>query len=310
MRKYGCVGFTGTGAPGGGGFDFGFGQPGAETGDIRWEDISTEDLGGFGGLGDLFENLFGGFGRKKTRKAQTRERGDDIKMNMEIPFSLAIKGGTTIVKVPRDVKCANCNGTGAQPGSEVYVCTRCGGAGTITQELGGYGLSRTCPECFGTGTIPRNPCPVCKGFGYAKKTRKIRFKIPRGIRDNTKIKMAGKGDDGRGGGPPGDLYITIRVKPSKKGFVRKKDDIYTELTIDFDEAILGVEKEIETVYGKKVKLKIPPGTQPDKAFRLKKMGVKNKMKGTTGDHFVKIHVKIPRNLTEEEKERIRQMAGD
>lgn len=305
MRKYGGVGYTGAGAPG----DFGFGQPGGGMGDVRWETITDEDLGSFGGLGDIFETIFKGFGHKEERKPKTRTRGDDIKMNMEIPFSLSVKGGTTIVKVPKDVKCPVCNGTGAEPGSKVTVCERCGGTGSVSYELGGYGLARTCPECLGRGVKPQRPCHSCNGLGFSKKTRKVRLKIPAGIRDNTKLKIEGRGDDGRGGGPPGDLYITIRVKPSKK-FERKGDDIYTDVSIDYDDAILGTTVYVETVYGKKVKLNIPPGTQPDKIFKLPKMGVKNETKGVVGDHYVRVNVVIPRNLTEEERERIRQMSGD
>jgi len=303
------------GGAGGSPFDFGgFGGPGGQS--YTWTTIDDADLGGFGGLGDIFEELMRqmgmerkGWRSKEEAKKRAARRGQDINLSIEVPFDLAIKGGKVVVKVPGKLVCEACRGSGAAPNGRVDVCKRCKGKGTVAYELGGYALSRTCPECLGKGTRPDKPCPSCGGLGFSRGERKIGIKLPAGVGDKTKLKLAGRGDMGEGKAPAGDLYITIRVTPSEE-FVREGDDIRTTISIGVDEAILGTTREIKTVSGKKVRLKIPPGSQPGKVFRLKGHGVYNERKKRSGDHLVKVEVKIPKKLTEEQREFIESFARE
>ncbi|RLC41909.1 MAG: molecular chaperone DnaJ [Candidatus Coatesbacteria bacterium] len=300
MRKYGAYAGTGAGAgPFTGGF--GAGEP------FKWETLKDEDLFGFGGLGDLFESFFRGFGggtHVETEQETKPRKGDDIHMNMEIPFDLSIKGGKAVVKVPKDVVCKTCGGSGAAPGYDVVVCPRCKGTGSVSYKLGGYAISRTCPECLGRGTRPKKPCPTCGGLCYTRGVKKVRVRIPKGVKDKTRIKIKGQGDEGVKGATPGDLYITIRVQPDPK-YVRKGNDIVIKKDIALDQAILGDTIEVTNPYGKTVRIKIPPGTQPGKKFRVKNMGIINELEKKKGDLIVEINVRIPKNLTKEQKEFIK-----
>lgn len=174
-------------------------------------------------------------------------------------------------------------------------------SGTVAYQLGGYALSRTCPECLGKGTRPEKPCPQCGGLGFSRGERKVGIKVPAGVADKTKLKIASQGEAGDGGAPAGDLYITIRVS-SDKEFTRRGDDIYTAININLNEAMKGIAKNITTVTGKKVRLKIPAKTPPGKVFRLKGQGVHNQRRQRTGDHLVTVEVKIPGKLTREQRE--------
>ena len=305
MRKYGAYGpFTGADRGAYNPYDFGrYGSPGQTH---TWSTIDDADLGTFGGLGDIFEELLrqmgvdrGGRSRDRTKKRAIR--GEDIRLSLEIPFDLAIKGGRLVVKVPGKTVCPACGGTGSAPGGKVNVCRRCKGSGTVAYQLGGYALSRTCPECLGKGTRPEKPCPQCGGLGFSRGERKVGIKVPAGVADKTKLKIASQGEAGDGGAPAGDLYITIRVS-SDKEFTRRGDNICTVISIDLDEAMGGTTKDIPTVTGKKVRLKIPAKTPPGKVFRLKGQGVHNQRRQRTGDHLVTVEVKMPRKLTKEQRE--------
>jgi molecular chaperone DnaJ len=301
MRKYGGA-YAGTGP-----FTGGFG----DSGNFRWETLKDEDLFGFGGLGDIFESFFRGYGGRTGFQEETKakpRRGDDIHLNMEIPFALSLKGGKAIVKVPKEITCTTCGGTGAARGAKVLICSRCKGTGTVSYSLGGYAISRTCPECLGKGTRPKKPCPDCSGLGFTRGIKKVRIIIQNGIRDKTKIKITGKGDEGLSGAQPGDLYITIRVSPDPD-YERVGDDLIIKRTIGLDEAILGTAIEIVNPYNKKAKLKIPAGTQPGKKFRLRNMGVINERDKRTGSLIVDINVHIPKDLTKEQKEFIKTFSN-
>jgi len=297
MRKYGGA-YAGTG-PSTGGF--------GDTSGFKRETLKDEDLFGFGGLGDIFEQFFRGFGGRTGFYEETRakpRRGDDIHISMEIPFALSLRGGKAIVKVPNEMTCDTCKGSGAAPGTQVTVCSRCKGTGTVSYSLGGYAISRTCPECLGKGTRPRKPCPDCSGLGFIKGIKKVRITIPKGVKDKTRIKINGRGGEGLSGAPPGDLYITIRVSPDSN-YERVGNDLVIKRTIGLDEAILGTTIEIESPYGKKARFKITAGTQPGKKFRIRKLGVINEREKRTGDMIIEVNVSIPKNLTREQKEFIK-----
>jgi molecular chaperone DnaJ len=306
MRKYGAYGpFTGADRGAYNPYDFGrYGSPGPGQ-SYTWSTIDDADLGAFGGLGDIFEELLRQMGVDRGGRSQGRGkkraiRGEDIHLSLEIPFELAMKGGRLVVKVPGKTICPACGGNGSAPGGKVNICKRCKGSGTVAYQLGGYALSRTCPECLGKGTRPEKPCPQCGGLGFSRGERKVGIRVAAGVTDRTKLKIADQGEPGNGGAPPGDLYITIRVSSDKK-FTRRGDDIYTAISINLDEAMKGTTKKIATVGGKKVRLKIPAMTSAGKVFRLRGQGVHNQRHQRTGDHMVTVEVKIPHRMTKEQK---------
>ncbi|MFZ7103414.1 MAG: molecular chaperone DnaJ [Peptococcaceae bacterium] len=257
----------------------------------------------FGGFGDIFDMFFGGgFGGGQTRKGP--RKGSDLRYDLTIEFEEATFGAEKTITIPRWESCAECQGTGARKGSHPETCPRCKGTGQVahTQRtpLGHFQTIRTCPECEGEGKVIKNPCPHCKGKGKVRKNKKVQIKIPAGVDTGSRLRMAGEGEAGELGGPPGDLYIFITVKPHKY-FMRHEDDIYYELPINFMQAALGDEIEIPTIEGK-VKFKVPEGVQTDTVFRLKGKGIKNVQGYGKGDMHVKVKVVTPQNLTREQKE--------
>ncbi|MBD3184495.1 molecular chaperone DnaJ [Candidatus Poribacteria bacterium] len=257
----------------------------------------------FGGLGDIFSRFFDRGERvRSSRYGPTR--GNDVTVELEVPFEKAISGWETVIEVPQEEDCPTCHGTGAQPGSKTQTCPECGGKGTIESVQGGFALSRPCPRCYGRGTIIEQPCQTCAGRGTLQQNRRISVKIPPGVDDGMKIRVPGQGEPGVSGGPRGDLYIIPRIS-GHRFFERKGDDIYCNITIDFVQAILGVTIMVSTIDGK-VKLKIPPGTQPDAVLRLKGRGIKRKDGTGRGDQFVKVKVKLPKDVTSKQAELLKQ----
>lgn len=262
---------------------------------------------GFGGkgfhfdLGDLTDlfDLFSDRRFYQERQAQAPQKGKDLLYETTIPFETAVKGGEVTIAVEREELCPTCHGTGATPGSKMMSCPVCHGTGKMEEFQGLFGISRPCPRCMGKGVIYETPCPVCHGTGKVKKLKRIRIKIPPGIKDGAKIRIKGEGDIGIKGGERGDLYLKIRIAPHSQ-FVRKGDDIYSNIKIDFIKAILGGEVVVDTIEGK-VKLKIPPGTQPGALLRIKGKGVKKANGIGKGDHYVKINVELPRRITPRQK---------
>jgi len=264
----------------------------------------------FGGFGDIFDMFFGGGGfGGQTRKGP--RKGSDLRYDLTIEFEEAAFGAEKTINLPRWETCSACEGTGAKRGTHPETCPRCRGTGQVahTQRtpLGHFQTIRTCPDCHGEGKIIRQPCLECNGKGKVKKTKKVQIKVPAGVDTGSRLRMAGEGEAGELGGPPGDLYIYINVKPHKF-FVRHEDDIYYELPINFVQAALGAEIEIPTLEGK-VKFKIPEGVQTDTVFRLKGKGVKNVQGYGKGDQHVKVKVVTPRNLTSEQKELLKKLGG-
>lgn len=288
----------------------------------RYDQFGHEGVGagGFGGAGgfsgggfsdifgdfeDIFGEFFGGGGR--SRSGSRRRRGADLRYDLEIAFEDAVFGKETKIEIPRDENCTTCNGTGAKPGTSPETCTVCGGSGQITRSQGFFSFSSTCHNCGGTGVVIKNPCSNCGGKGKIKKQRTINIKIPAGVETGTKIKITGEGEAGMNGGETGDLYIVIHVK-AHEFFERHDNNLYCEIPITVAQAALGTEIFVTTIGGKKLKLKIPEGTQTDKIFRLRGNGVPSLQGYGTGDMHVKVIVETPTNLNAKQKELLEEFA--
>ncbi|MFW6279692.1 MAG: molecular chaperone DnaJ [Planctomycetota bacterium] len=260
--------------------------------------------GGFdtGGFGDLFSNIFGG-GRGAGESYSTRQRGHDVRSRVTIPFEKAAKGGKVSVRIPRQAECQRCGGTGAAPGSQVDICPQCGGRGRVSSSAGQFSRAQSCPQCFGRGKIIQNPCSVCHGDGTVERDGTVEVDIPRGIEDGKKLRLRGMGEPGAGGGDAGDLILEVNVREHPK-FDRKGLDIYSSVTIDMVDAVLGTEVEAETMDGS-VTVKVPPGTQPGQKLRLKGRGLTDP-DGRTGNHYVEVNVRIPRNINEKQKKALEE----
>ncbi|KXZ40088.1 molecular chaperone DnaJ [Alkalithermobacter thermoalcaliphilus JW-YL-7 = DSM 7308] len=270
---------------------------------------------GFGGFEDIFSDVFsdifgGGFG-SRVRKTGP-QRGADIKYNIDISFEEAAFGTEKEIKINRDEQCQECSGTGAKKGTSRKTCPVCNGTGEIRNAqrtpFGTIMNARTCHNCHGEGTVIESPCSKCNGSGKVRSTKKINIKIPLGVDEGSIIKLSGEGELGSKGGPRGDLYVVINVRPHKL-FKRDGYDVYCEVPITFVQAALGDEIEVPTLDGR-VKYKIPEGTQSGTVFRLKEKGVP-RLRGTTrGDQYVKVIVEVPRKLSERQKEILRQFAKE
>lgn len=263
----------------------------------------------FGGFGDIFDMFFGGGGGRRDPNAP--QRGNDLQYSMTIEFKEAVFGKETEITIPRTESCDHCHGSGAKPGTRPETCSTCRGSGQqeVVQNtpFGRMVNRRACTSCNGTGSMIREKCGTCYGAGKVKKQRRIKINIPAGVDDGAQIRMSGEGEGGLRGGPAGDLYIVIRVK-SHEFFEREGDDIYCEVPLTFVQAALGDEIEIPTLT-EKVKLKVSAGTQTGTYFRLKGKGVPKLRGYGTGDQHVKVTIVTPTNLTEEQKELLRQFGG-
>jgi molecular chaperone DnaJ len=258
----------------------------------------SDILGDFFGFGDVF-----GGGRRRRNTAQ---RGSDLRYDVRISFEEAVFGVTTKIKIPRQEPCSNCGGSGADPRHGRTTCSTCGGQGQVRYQQGFFTISRTCPHCNGAGQIVKQPCPQCKGAGLISREKVLELKIPAGVDDGSRLRVAGEGDPGINGGPPGDLYVIIEVE-QHPFFKRQDSDIYCEIPISFAQAALGAEIQIPTLAGTE-KLKIPEGTQTGTVFRLKGRGVVSLNARGQGDQLVTITVVTPKKLSKEQKELLRQFA--
>ena len=270
--------------------------------------------GGFGGFSDIFSDLFGGgfggfggFGGGQRRNGPIK--GRDLQKSITIEFDEAVFGTKKTVELNKYVKCETCNGEGNEPGTTKRTCSTCGGSGQVTRVqrtmLGNMQTVTDCPDCHGKGTIIDTPCHDCKGTGRVRKLIKIDISIPAGVDNESVIPIRGQGEPGENGGPNGDLYIVLRVKPHKI-FERSGDDIYIDIPISFEQAALGDEIIVPTIDGK-VSYKIPAGTQPGTTFRLKGKGVKNVRTGRPGNMYVNVTVEIPSKLNSKQKNAIKKM---
>ncbi|MCC3372774.1 molecular chaperone DnaJ [Cohnella sp. REN36] len=266
--------------------------------------------GDFGGFGDIFDMFFGGGGGGR-RDPNAPQRGNDLQYTMTIEFKEAVFGKETDITIPRTESCDHCHGSGAKPGTKVENCSTCRGTGQqeVAQNtpFGRIVNRRPCATCGGRGKIIRERCNVCGGSGQVKKQRKIHVKIPAGVDDGSQLRVSGEGEGGQRGGPPGDLYIVLRVK-AHDFFERDGDDIYCEVPLTFTQAALGDEIEIPTL-NEKVKLKIPAGTQTGTYFRLKGKGVPKLRGYGQGDQHVKVTIVTPTNLSDEQKDLLRDFGA-
>ncbi len=295
MRKYGAF-------SGGGGGGFGrTSRPGAAG--TSQADFSFEDLGGAGGLGDIFSSIFD-LGRRRSRP-QGPQRGQSVEYAVEIPFAVAARGGKIPITVPVKEDCATCAGTGAAPGTKPEICPECKGSGTVTFGQGGFAVSRPCPACYGRGTIPTDPCPTCNGQGQTIQNRQIQITVPAGVDTGSKLRLSGQGEPGAGGGQRGDLILTFRVSPDHF-FTREGLDLTCSVPVNIAQATLGSKIRVRTVDGKHVVLRIPPGTQSGTRFRIKGQGIEKS--GRRGDQFVRVTVSVPEQLGGKEEELMREFA--
>lgn len=290
LRKFGAGGMGGGGS-GFEGFDFG----GAGGGDF----------------GDIFSRIFGGGGGARARgrrggaPVREPERGEDTLVRIDVPFETAVHGGRVEVAVPRVEPCETCHGSGGAPGSGSRPCPECGGSGSISSFQGSFAFSRPCPRCFGRGEMVGRPCPACAGSGRRESSRKLEVKIPAGIDDGAKIRLAGEGGPGSDGGPRGDLYLQVSVLPHRE-FSRKGNDVQADLAVNLAQAVLGSKVTVHTLQGD-VEMRIPPGTVSGTSLRLKGRGI-TFPDGRKSDHYVRVRVEIPRDLTPDARARFESFA--
>ena len=304
MRRFGAFGF-GRGGPAGGAYR-----------DARMPEagggFSFEDLGGLGGLGDLFSSIFdrgrraGAGGAAAGGGPFGPQRGEDVEHVVEIGFRTAVAGGKITINVPIAEECATCAGSGVAPGSQTHRCAECGGSGTIAFGQGGFQVKRPCPACLCRGEVPDRLCTACNASGTVRQTRKLQVAVPQGAETGSRVRIPGQGERGHQGGPAGDLVLTFKVQPHRF-FRREGLDIHVTVPINVTQAMLGSKVRVRTVSGKRVVLKIPRGTQTGTRFRIRGQGVEKR--GRRGDQYVEVKVEIPDKLSEEEQKVLEDFAA-
>jgi molecular chaperone DnaJ len=248
---------------------------------------------------DIFDDLFGMGGRRS--RGSGRERGNDVRYSMEISLEEAFTGKTAQIRIPTSVTCDACSGMGAKAGTKPKTCSTCSGHGKIRHAQGFFTLERTCPACHGRGQVIDNPCPPCSGSGRVTRERTLSVNIPAGVEDGTRIRLAGEGEAGVRGGPPGDLYIFLSLAPHEL-FQRDGADLHCRVPISMVAAALGGEFEVPTIDGGKTRVKVPEGTQSGRRFRLQGRGMPVLRSKQTGDMYVQVLVETPQKLTKRQKD--------
>jgi molecular chaperone DnaJ len=300
MRQLGAFGgFGGSGARpsarGGGG-------PAGATGGINMEDI---DIGGLGGLGDLFGSMFGGGTGGARARPRGPQRGQDVEASLEVPFRTAALGGTVPVQLEVTEECPTCHGSGGAPGSKMQTCPECHGRGTVSFGQGGFAVNRPCPNCLGKGQVPTERCPTCNGAGDVRTRKTVEIKVPAGADTGTRVRLRGQGGRGASGGPPGDIIITFTVQDDRF-FRREGLDLIAHVPINIAQATLGSRVSVKTLDGKKVAIRIPPGTPNGKRFRVRGQGISRE--GSQGDLIVEADVTVPETLTPEQEKAMKDFA--
>jgi molecular chaperone DnaJ len=280
-RAYDSFGTAGPGGFSGGG-----------AGGVRFEDFDLGDLG------DLLGGMFGGGARRQGARAPIR--GDDLETHVRISFEDSLEGVQVRVPVDAETVCHVCHGTGAEPGTSPIVCPQCGGRGVVSDSQGLFAFSQPCPRCQGNGAIVEKPCKNCRGSGRERTTKRYAVKVPAGARSGTRIRLKGKGEAGRNGGPAGDLYVVVDVEPSPL-FERRGADLVLDVPVTYAEAALGAKVEIPTPGGP-VALKVPAGTESGKLLRVKGRGAPQLKGNGRGDLLARVRVTVPSKLTKAEKE--------
>lgn len=259
--------------------------------------------GGFSGFGDIFDSVFGDiFGG--GRGGEQIFRGADLRYDLELSLEEAVTGTTVKIRVPKHVVCETCDGSGARPGSSAVTCSTCGGVGQVRMQQGFFAIQQTCPACRGMGKVIEDHCTSCRGEGRVRDNKTISVKVPPGVDDGDRIRLTGEGEAGINGGPPGDLYVQVRVEEHPI-FTRDGADLFCEVPISFATAALGGDLEVPTLEGR-VNLKVPAETQTGKLFRLRGKGVRTVRSAAKGDLICKIMVETPVNLNRKQKELLQQ----
>jgi len=269
---------------------FGFPQGGSAGGGFDVSDLFGDRVRGGGGLGDMFGDLFGG---ARPRAQQRRpQRGGDVETTATIGFTEALDGVTISLRLTSDAACPQCSGTGGKPGTKPHVCLECDGAGFVVVSAGGaFSMNETCPACGGRQLVYDEACPTCHGTGRGTSARTIQARIPAGVKDGQRIRLKGKGAAGEHGGPAGDLFVHVKVRPHRL-FGRKGDNLTLDVPVSFDEAALGAEVKIPTLGGAPVTLKVPAGTPSGRTFRVRGKGAR-RSDGTMGDLLATVEVQVP-----------------
>lgn len=299
MRRFGPLGGFG------GGTTRPRSRPGA-GGTAEEVRFSVDDLGDLGGIGDLFGSIFDFGKRQRGRASGGRQRGRNVEYTVEVSFRLAAQGGRITITVPITEQCGTCDGSGSAPGTKPMRCPECNGSGTVSFGQGGFAVNRPCPRCLGRGQVPTEPCTVCGGTGEVREQRKVAIKVPPGVDTGSKVRIPGQGERGQGGGPPGDLIVTFDVQPDPF-FTRDGLDVSCEIPINVAQAALGSKIRVRTVDGKRVTLRVPPGTQSGTRFRIAGQGIEKQ--GNRGDQYVRVRITVPDELDEEGRRLMEQFAA-
>src|SRR5215203_942084 len=261
--------------------------------------------GNFGGFGDILSDLFGGAARGGAAGGRP-ERGRDLETDVHVSFEQAMEGAQVPVSVPLSAPCPTCHGTGAKPGTSPTICSRCQGRGVEAESQGLFSISQPCRQCGGTGTEIKDPCPTCQGSGRTRQVKKYRVNIPAGVRDGSRVRLAGKGEAGPRGGPAGDLYAVTRVAESPI-FKRRGDNLEVEVPITIPEAIRGATIEVPTLTGSK-RIRVPPGTQHGTVQRLRGEGPPKLGGRGRGDVRYRLLIDVPSSLSKEQAEVVDELA--
>ncbi len=272
----------------------------SQTGGARFEDM---DIGGFGGLGDLFSSMFGG---GRSQRPSGPEKGQSVETTLEIPFRVAVSGGKVPIELEVNEECGTCGGSGAAKGARLQPCGECGGRGTISFGQGSFAVNRPCPLCLGKGTVPTEKCAACNGAGASRSHKKVLITVPEGTESGSKIRLKGQGGRGVRGGPNGDILITFQVKDDP-AWEREGLDLVVRAPVNIAQATLGSKVAVHTIDEKKVTITLPKGTPSGKRFRVRGQGITKE--GKTGDLLVEIQVVVPETLTAEQERLMKQFAA-
>ena len=290
--QYGFAGLEGMGAGGAQGFSSAFRD---------FEDI-------FGDFSGIFDSFFGGGTRGRGGRGRSGPpRGSDLRYDLEISFTDAAFGTKVEIAYEREAQCESCNGTGASSGSGRKTCPTCGGAGQVRRSSGFFSVASVCPTCGGEGTVVEKPCSACNGRGIVKKRQRVKVTIPAGIAHGQRITIPRQGYAARNGGEPGDLHVVVHVLPHKH-FERQGNDIYCAVPITFTQAVLGAEIRVPTLDGKRVKVKVPSGTQHGKVLRLRNEGIPVVNTSRRGDLYIKLQVTVPKNGSGKAKTLLKELS--